>query len=60
MNELRDILDVGLEGALTIFLIVCSYKVYKMKCDTSSKCFKSDGENGLEITTHNPGGEEAV
>ena len=53
-------MDLGLEGALTVFLLVCTYKVYKMKCDIASKCFKTDGDNGLEITTHNPGGEEPL
>ena len=57
MSELRQILDAGLEGAMTILLLVCSYKIYKMKCDIASKCFQSDGDNGVEIVTHNSGGE---
>ena len=61
MSELREVLNLGLEGALTLlFLLVCSFKVYKMKCDIASKCFKGDGDNGLEIVTHNSGGEEPV
>ena len=60
MSQLREVLDLGLEGALTLFLLVCSFKVYKMKCDIASKCFKGDGDNGLGIVTHNSGGEEPV
>lgn len=60
MSELKNILDAGLEGALTLFLLVCSYKVYRMKCDLASKCFKTDGDNGVEIVAHNPGVDESI
>jgi hypothetical protein len=57
MSELtivQQILSSGLEGAGLCFLLVLSYKVYKMKISTRSKCC---GDN-LTISTDNNGGEE--
>ena len=41
-ESIRDIVDIGLEGVLVILLLTISYKIYKMKCDFSSSCFKKD------------------
>ncbi len=57
MTELtivQQILSSGLEGAGLCFLLVLTYKVYKMKISTRSKCC---GDN-LTISTDNSGGEE--
>jgi len=55
MSEFADVLDTllvsGLEGAGMIVLLVLSYKLYKMKIKTHSKCC---GDN-VEVTTHNSG-----
>ena len=56
-ESIRDIVDIGLEGVLVILLLTISYKIYKMKCDFSSSCFKKD-DNGITIQTHNSGVDE--
>jgi hypothetical protein len=58
-ESIRDIVDIGLEGVLVILLLTISYKIYKMKCDFSSSCFKKD-DNGITIQTHNSGEEESI
>ena len=55
MSELslvHEILTSGLEGAGLIFLLVLSYKVYKMKIKTRSNCCA----DSLNIETSNDGG----
>lgn len=55
MSELslvHEILTSGLEGAGLIFLLVLSYKVYKMKIKTRSNCCG----DSLNIETSNDGG----
>ncbi len=47
------ILESGLEGSLIILILTLSFKIYKMKIKTHSKCC---GEN-LEIETENNGGQ---
>ena len=56
-DDIKDIVDIGFEGAFVIFLLVVSYKLYKMKCDLNSSCFKKD-DNGITIETHNSGGTQ--
>ena len=56
-DDIKDIVDIGIEGAFVIFLLVVSYKLYKMKCDLNSSCFKKD-DNGITIETHNSGGTQ--
>ena len=41
-DDIKDIVDIGFEGAFVIFLLVVSYKLYKMKCDFNSSYFKKD------------------
>ena len=56
MDEIKEIAQLGLEGAVTILVFVIAFKIYKMKCDASSRCFQGRKEdNGLEIITHNGG-----
>ena len=57
MSEVREFADVSLEGALVMLICVIAVKIYKMRCDTSSKCFNPNGENGVMVETH---GEEQV
>ena len=47
------ILESGLEGSLIIFILTLSFKIYKMKIKTHSKCC---GEN-IEVETENTGGQ---
>ena len=56
-EDVKDIVDIGLEGVLVILLLTVSYKIYKMKCDFTSSCFKKD-DNGITIQTHNSGNED--
>ena len=58
-ESIKDIVDIGLEGVLVILLLTISYKIYKMKCDFSSSCFKKD-DNGITIQTHNSGEEKSI
>lgn len=58
-ESIRDIVDIGLEGVLVILLLTVSFKIYKMKCDFNSSCFKKD-DNGITIQTHNSGEEEGI
>ena len=55
MSEINDIVDIGFEGSCVVLFLVVSYKLYKMKCDTSSTCCKPQGENGVIFETHNNG-----
>lgn len=47
------ILDYGIEGSITILILVIAYKIYRMKITTHSGCC---GEK-LIIDTQNSGGE---
>ena len=55
MSEFADVIDKllvsGLEGAGMVLLMVLSYKLYKMKIKTHSKCC---GDN-VEVMTQNSG-----
>jgi len=55
-DDIKSIVDIGLEGAAVILLLTISYKIFKMKCDFNSSCFKKD-DNGITIQTHNSGEE---
>lgn len=47
------IVEVGLEGSLILLLLTLSFKLYKMKIKSHSKCC---GDN-VEVETRNDGGE---
>ena len=53
--DISQVAEIGLEGAGVLLLCVLSYKIYKMKCSSDSKCFKAEGENGIEVHTENEG-----
>ena len=59
MSEINTVAQVGFEGAFVILLLTISWKLYKMKCDFNSSCFKR-GDNGITIQTHNPGTEGSI
>ena len=48
-----NIVEKGLEGTLMIFLLTLSFKLYKMKIKSHSKCC---GDN-VEVETRNDGGQ---
>lgn len=54
-----EILDYGVEGSITILILVIAYKIYKMKITTHSGCcgerFVVDTQNsGIMTETKNP------
>jgi len=53
MVDITSLMKGGLEGALVVFLLVISYKVYKMKITSESKCC-----DGFKLRTSNSGGQE--
>jgi len=53
MVDITSLMEGGLEGTLCIFLLVISYKLYKMKITSESKCC-----DGFKLRTQNSGGEE--
>tara|TARA_Y100000289_G_C3807037_1_gene91877 strand:+ start:174 stop:350 length:177 start_codon:yes stop_codon:yes gene_type:complete len=57
--EIKEIADLGIEGAIVILLCVVSYKIYKMKSTCDSSCFK-DKDNGIEFHTQNSGVSNTV
>lgn len=53
MADIGTFLEGGLEGALVVFLLVISYKLYKMKITSESKCCE-----GFKLRTQNSGGQD--
>jgi len=51
------VIDLSVEGALSILIFVLAYKIYKMKIKTHSGCcIKKDGSgNGITLDTQNSG-----
>tara|TARA_Y100000114_G_scaffold5353_1_gene4405 strand:- start:535 stop:714 length:180 start_codon:yes stop_codon:yes gene_type:complete len=58
--EINDVAELGLEGAGVLLICVIAFKIYRMKCNLDSKCFKNEGENGIEIHTQNSGVQNSV
>ena len=56
MEELKNIAEIGLEGAGVVLIIVICYKLLKMKssCDYVC-CRENDDENGVEVHLENSG-----
>ena len=50
-------MELGIEGAATVLLLVIAVKIYKSKCSSESKCFKAT-DNGVQIITRNGSEEE--
>jgi hypothetical protein len=55
-NELAQISKITVEGAFVVFLVVCSYKLYKMKIHMLSRCCGKRGEEHIIIETMNKAG----
>ena len=55
--EPGQVVDLSLEGALSILIFVIAYKIYKMRVKTHSGCcLKKDGTgNGIVLETANSG-----
>jgi hypothetical protein len=56
MTIIQQILTSGLEGSTLIFLLVISYKVYKMKIKTKSNCCG----DSFNLETENEGGAQDI
>ena len=56
MSLVQQILTSGLEGSTLIFLLVLSYKVYKMKIKTKSNCCG----DSFNVETENEGGTQEL
>ena len=57
MELVESVLNEGIRGACIVFLLVCSYKVYRARIQTDSeshcgRCFQ------MHVTTQNEGGQE--
>ena len=57
MQLLETVLNEGVRGAAIVFLLVCSYKLYRARISTDSeshcgRCFQ------LHVVTQNEGGQE--
>lgn len=48
-----DYTKYSLEGACSMFIIIIAYKVYRLRCNTTSKCC---GDN-IQADLHNDGGQ---
>ncbi len=49
----NDISTITIEASCGLLIISVAYKIYKMRCNSSSNCC---GE-AIHIDTHNPGGQ---
>jgi hypothetical protein len=54
--DLTQISKMSVEGAFVLFMIVCSYKLYKMKIHMLSRCCGKRGNEGIIIETMNKAG----
>jgi hypothetical protein len=52
--EADQIVNLGLEGSLSLMLVVLAYKLYKMKIKSHSGCCLDKG-NGIVLETQNSG-----
>ena len=52
--ELNEYTQVSLEGAFSVLLLVCAYKLYRSRISTESDCKKSCFN--MHVKTENPGG----
>ena len=53
MVDITSLMEGSTEGALVVFLLVISYKVYKMRITSESKCC-----DGFKLRTQNSRGQE--
>ena len=54
--ESSEISSLTLEGAAAALLIAVAYKIYRLKCNSHSRCC---GEH-VELEASNPGGQTSV
>ena len=55
MEGMREIAEIGLEGAGVVLIIVICYKLLRMKSSCDYICCGEDGENGVDIHLENSG-----
>ena len=53
--EVDQIVNLGLEGSLSLMLMVFAYKLYKMRIQSHSGCCLENGGNGIVLETANSG-----
>ena len=49
--KMGEILEYGIEGSVTILILVIAYKIYRMKIQSSSKCC----DDKVTLETQNSG-----
>lgn len=52
--EADQIVNLGLEGSLSLILVVLAFKLYKMRIQSHSGCCLENG-NGIVLQTQNSG-----
>lgn len=55
MDELRNIAEIGLEGAGVVLIVVICYKLLRMKSSCDYVCCSKDEDNGVEVHLENSG-----
>lgn len=50
---MEDYTKYTLEGACSFFIIILAYRIYRLKCKTSSKCC----DDHIDVELENGGGE---
>ena len=50
-----EMVNLSLEGAVSILIFVIAYKIYKMKIQSHSGCCLENGGNGIVLETANSG-----
>ena len=53
--EADDMVNLGVEGSLSLMLVVLAYKIYRMKIKSHSGCCLENGGNGIVLETTNSG-----
>ena len=53
--EINKIISLGVEGSLSLMLVVLAYKLYKMRIQSHSGCCLENGGNGIVFSTQNSG-----
>ena len=50
-----EMVNLSLEGALSLLIFVIAFKIYKMKIQSHSGCCLENGGNGIVLETANSG-----
>lgn len=56
MEELSSTTKYTLEGACSLFIFVVAYRLYRLKCKTSSNCC----EDNIQMDLENNGGDVEI